>query len=278
MSCNDVTIDLPLYARNDPALDTAKVERHLETCGACREELTTFRQAILGLTSFGTGPPPAELRAAVLGSVEAARLAPLLDHAVEPPRPELKRSVLAAVGREPPEGTGRATVTTLEPRRQKIARLLAAAAILTAGVALGSAIEIGEKPAGEVAEDNKIPRGHETQVIALQGAGPASAVVDHYRHDNFRVTLSVEGFDPTPPGSHYAVWVIGSAGEVAVGTFRLQEPDDFEIPFAVGVNPTEYPRFAVTLEPNDGDPGLDGPIISEAGFDPATVHHGTYNE
>ena len=123
-----------------------------------------------------------------------------------------------------------------------------------------------------------IPAGHQTQVVALSGSGPSRAIVDHYRHDNFRITLSVEGYEPTPPGVRYAVWVRGAGGDVAIGTFRLKRPDAFRIPFALGVNPSEYSELVVTLEPNDGDPELTGEVVTQGSFDPATVHHGTYDD
>lgn len=123
-----------------------------------------------------------------------------------------------------------------------------------------------------------MPEGHKTQIVGLEGMGPDELEVRHYRHDNFRLTLSTDGFEPTLAGFHYAVWVRGSDGDVAIGTFRIKRPDDFEIPFALGVNPSEYPELVITLEPNDGDPALTGEIVTSGEFDLETVHHGSYND
>ena len=277
MRCDDVRVELPQYARDGAQGDSHEIVHHLESCPGCREDLSELRETIALVKESGGKRPAVELRPAVLGAVEATRLAPLLDHATAPPPAALKRTVMAAVDREAPSEPAQ-SVTRLKPRRPQVARILAAAAILAVGVVVGSAITSGRGPDGGPGGPGEIPQGHETQVVALEGAGPSTAAVRHYRHDNFRVTLSMDGFDPTPPGYHYAVWVRGAGGDVAVGTFRLKGPDDFDIPFAVGVNPTEYPLLVVSLEPNDGDPALTGDVVTEGRVDPASVHHGSYDE
>ncbi|MBA2725517.1 MAG: anti-sigma factor [Actinobacteria bacterium] len=227
--------------------------------------------------SYGVDSPPAELKPVVLGIIEAVVLGPMLSHAVEAPSPRLKRSVMAAVELQREQATQPAQLVGRGPRRTQIARFLAAAAMLLIGVIAGVALGPDEPPGQDVAQGPNIPEGHETQILEVQGMGPPVVEVRHYRHDNFRLTLSVEGYEATPVGFHYAVWVRGEPGDVGIGTFRLKRSDDFEIPFAVGVNPTEYPDILVTLEPNDGDPALTGDVVSEAHFDLETVHHGGYN-
>ena len=277
MRCDDVRIELPLYARDGAGGEMGGIVHHLDSCPGCREDLRELRETIALVKESAGERPGAELRSAVLGAVEATSLGPLLAHATAPPPAALKRTVMAAIEREA-GGSPSASVTRLAPRRLQAARILAAAAILVAGVVLGSTIVSDRGPVVESAGPGTIPEGHETQTVALEGAGPATAEVRHYRHDNFRITLSMDGFDTTPPGHHYAVWVRGPEGDVAVGTFRLKAQDDFEIPFAVGVNPTEYPQLVVSLEPNDGDPALTGEVVTEGRFDPATVHHGSYDD
>ena len=79
-------------------------------------------------------------------------------------------------------------------------------------------------------------------------------------------------------GFHYAVWVRGETGDVSIGTFRLQRPDDFDIPFALGVNPSEFPELVVSIEPNDGNPRLTGEVVTSGQFDLDRVHHGIYED
>lgn len=280
MTCDQVRVELPLYVRGEGADD---LQEHLDSCGSCRDELAEVEEMLAAVAALSVEPPPKELRAAVLGKVESSALQARLVHAAKPPGEHLKGRVLAAIEKERKENTAR-VVTKLRAAPAPLARLLAAAAILVVAVVAGATLGPGgipglpNPPQSDVSGNDRIPKGHETQIVALEGAGPSSAAVSHYRHDNFRITLSVEGFDPTPRGFHYAVWTRGSQGDAAIGTFRLKRSDDFEIPFAMGVNPSDYPELVVTLEPNDGDPALTGPIVTQGRFDPATVHHGNYDE
>lgn len=278
LSCMTASERLPMYVRGELAdHERNELHRHLSSCDACRSELAEVEWTMETLGTFAAERPAPHLRAGVLATAESERLAPLLVHAVEPPRPGLKATVLAAVERESQKTTG-ASVIPLKPRGQRVARLLAAAALVVAGIVFGSTLGGNGLFGTDTPTEEEIPRGHETQTVALSGSGPSSATIDHYRHDNFRLNLSVEGYDPTPSGSHYAVWVRGKSGDVAIGTFRLKQLDDFTIPFALGVNPTEYPELVVTLEPNDGDPALTGPIVTRGRFDVETVQHGQYED
>jgi hypothetical protein len=246
------------------------MDRHLASCSACRKESEEVNDGMNAVGRFGQIPPD-DLRHAVLAAVEAEQLRPLLNHAVGTPSAETKRAVLDAARSE----TDGASVTSLASRRNVVQRVLSVAAVLMVGLIAGSVIQNSD-PAGS--NGGSIPAGHETQVVALEGMGPERAEMRHYRHDNFRLTLSVEDFPPTPAGAYYTVWVRGEAGDVAIGTFRLKSDDDFDIPFAIGVNPSEYPEVVVTLEPDDGDPALTGEVVTKGRFDPNTVHHGSYNE
>lgn len=271
MDCEAVRIELsPLSRAELGSEQRSEVQRHLASCPACRSEFSELQSLLALVGSVGVSPPSRDLRASVLGAVEEANLSSLLNLAVETPPTRIKEEVMAAARGESPK-----SVPFLVRRRRQLASALAAAALLLAGFVLGSAITAGDE-GGKT--DLAVPEGHETQILELEGMGPPGASVRHYRHDNFRVTLSVEGYEPTPSGFHYAVWVRGSAGDAAVGTFRLKRADDFEIPFAVGVNPSVYSRFVVTLEPNDGDPALTGEIVSEGRFDPVRVQHGNYDD
>ncbi len=278
MNCEGVRQDLPLHLRDElSVVDRGHLEAHLASCGSCTSELEAVRQIMASIQANGIEPPSSDLRAVVLAMAEADRLAPMLSRAVEPPRAELKQQVLGAIQREAKNAHRPATVSVLARHRKQVARALVAAAILVAGVVLGSVFGTEDPSVGTVAIGS-VPLGHETQVVTLEGMGPSNAVVRHYRHDNFRLILSVVGYEVTPAGFHYAVWVRGSAGDVAIGTFRLKRSDTFDIPFAIGVNPTDYPELAVTLEPDDGDPALTGQIVTRGRFDPKSVHHGTYDE
>lgn len=278
MKCEDAGIELMPLARGElDEVSTAVLADHVQGCAECQRETAALTDVVAVVSALGAAPAE-ELRPAVLGAVATEQIgATLRNYGAGPARAGLRRDVLEAVAAQ---GTrDQDSVTSLSSRKRRPPLLAAAAIIGVLLVAVSSVLWLGPdtRPQPPVAE-GEVPAGHETQVIALSGMGPGDASVRHYRHDNFRVSLSMEGYDVTPPGSHYAVWVRGDGGEVAIGTFRLKGADDFVIPFAVGVNPTEYPQFVVTLEPNDGDPALNGEVVTRARFDPTTVHHGTYDE
>lgn len=274
MTCEKVSIELPFHLRGElDAVTELSVTEHLRGCETCRHDLVDL-ETTLQLIGSSAAVPPAHMRTDVLSAVEASHLGPLLEHVVVPPPPELRRRVLAAVERE---GADPTSVAVFSPRRARLPRLLATAALILAGVVGGYTLA-DSLNRDETNGVTAIPEGHETQVVALSGMGPPNASVRHYRHDNFRITLSVRGFEVTPVGSHYAVWVRGPEGDVPIGTFRLKHADDFDIPFAVGVNPSKYPEFVVTMEPNDGDPRLTGEVVTEGRFDLGTIHHGTYDD
>ncbi len=272
MNCEQARLEIVPYLRRESDADTsAGLQSHLASCSACRSEASELEISLELVEGMGVARPPEDLQTAVRAELERERMSSVLGLAVSASSPMLKKRVMRAVQELDTDQSAERTRW-----RVRLMRLTAAAALLAAGFLAARAVTGGEslvtppRLAG-------VPEGHETQVLSLSGMGPAEASVRHYRHDNFRVTLSVEGFDVTPPGMHYAVWIRGTRGEVAVGTFRLKRPDDFSIPFAVGVNPSEYPDFVVTLEPNDGEARLTGEVVTRGRFDPDEVHHGRYD-
>ncbi len=274
MNCEEMRIDLPFRLRDE--LDRAKAEKvdaHLVDCEDCRNEQSGFTGVMPLLERYGV-TVPSDLRHAVLSSYENERVVDLMPRLVERPGPHVRRSVMGVIAAE------KSSVPARDGKvlrwRSRTQRVLAAAALVAAGAVGGYALT-GSGPEGPT-DLGGVPLGHETQVVALSGAGPGEASVRHYRHDNFRISFSVQGFPATPTGHHYAVWVRGPKGDVAVGTFRLQREDTFLIPFAVGVNPSDFPQLVVTLEPNDGDPNLTGEVITTGDFDLGSVHHGSYDE
>ena len=277
MRCEEVRLELSSMDAATPE-ERAGLEAHLSSCGSCRADLAEIGEATSAAASFGV-LPPTDLRASVLGAIEKDALSPTLALLAPGPRQDLKHSVMKAVAGDRTREASPAKVVGIHSRRSRMLQIVgAAAAALIIGVGLGAALGNNESSGPDVADGSRMPEGHETQILELEGMGPDELEVRHYRHDNFRLTLSVDGFEPTPAGFHYAVWVRGAGGDVSIGTFRIKRLDDFDIPFALGVNPSEFPELVITLEPNDGDPALTGEIVSSGEFDLATVHHGSYSD
>ncbi len=290
MSCDRIAPELPLYIREElPEEAQASVAEHLGRCEACSEEAAQVA-AVMDALGKSHLPPP-DLREGVLAAIERERLASLRLHSAVPP-PDLKGKVLAAARGSDPLQAARSNRTS---NRRRTALLASAAALVFGIVVAAGAMRISDlqerlevagqptnekdgDPQGPGSGQDGVPKGHKMQTFTLAGDVTATGHLDHYKHDNFRLTLSVEGFDAPPTGHHYAVWLRGPGGDVPVGTFRLIREDNFNIPFAIGVDPVEFPEIVVTIEPNDGDPVLTGETISSVVLNPDQIHHGTYEE
>ena len=278
MRCEDARFQMAVLTELDDE-ERYEAQAHLSSCAQCRAEKTAIDTSLQLLQQHAVTGPPQHTRASVLGVIEMAELAPALEHAAAPPPSRLKTSVMQVIEDERRGSSQSTVVVPISSRRGRFARSIGVAAtLLILGAGIGWIIGANDDAPPRVAVGPEMPEGHETQTLPLDGMGPDQLEVRHFRHDNFRLTLSVEGFEPTPAGFHYAVWARGDAGDIALGTFRLKREDSFDIPFAMGVNPSDFPDIVITLEPNLGEAALEGEIITEGSFDLATVYHGTYED
>lgn len=266
MKCASVQPELFSLIRAEDA--PVEVAHHVEHCISCTEEMGSLKDVVTAIEAAGVIRPPEHLRAAVLERALEESVGTELRLAVPAlPPVALKERVMAATKAQP---------VRLAPRRKTNVRelIFAAAAIIALVFATFSYVQRDE----EGGSGGEIPRGHDMQTVALSGEVGAKGTLTHYRHDNYRLSLSVEGYEVTPPDFQYAVWLRGPEGDVPLGGFRIKRPDDFVVPYAIAVDPVEYPRLVVTLEPIDGDERLTGDVVSEGRLDPAKVYHGDYQD
>ena len=215
--------------------------------------------------------PAPHVRDGVIATVLADRLGPRMHNALaERPPANLRDKVLGQVGPD--------NVTELRDRSRRREMALAVIGVAAAVLALFVFVQLRDGSTDGSSFPAAIPTGHDVQEIALEGKFAADATLTHYRHDNYRLVLSVEGYPVTPPRTQYAVWLRGDSGVVPIGGFRLKGADDFRVPFAIAVDPARFPEIVVTLEPVDGDPDLTGEVVNSAVLDAGSVHHGTYEE
>lgn len=268
MRCEDVRLELAavVTGREEPP---AGVLRHVAGCPRCARERDALAETVGLLASIST--PRADLREETIAAASSDDVARLVRTAVPAlPPEEFRAKVLAA-------STAGGAVVPLRVGRRKGAVWSAAAVTVAAVVSLAWWGLRGDGP-GEAGAFASIPRGHDLVEVTLRGETEAQATLTHYRHDNYRLTLSTAGYDVTPPGYQYAVWLRGHGGEVPLGGFRLKHEDVFTIPFAIAVDPARYPEIVVTLEPVDGEPAMTGTVVSSARLDAGSVHHGEYDE
>lgn len=209
-----------------------EVERHLQECADCRDELDSLRRV-----------------AALVGNAP-------LEHS--PPR-ELEERALGRVG----------IATGSQGGGWSRAALVLVPGLAAAAVAL-AVLGIGWRNDAQDARD---------QVASLreQSGVPVQSVslVDPQTHSRAEVTLMSEDrsgsergayhlvvtahdLPPTQPGYHYELWLIGKHGVVPSLGFPVARSDDMVFDFPLGVNPRRYPSVEMTLEPDDGDAGMNG--------------------
>jgi hypothetical protein len=60
----------------------------------------------------------------------------------------------------------------------------------------------------------------------------------------------------------------GAPDRISAGTFHPDENGRSNVRFAAAVDPADYPRLAVTLEPADGNPRRSGPEVLRSPVQP----------
>lgn len=230
-----------------------------------REERLAALLAEAGLSSA----PPEDLETRTFELIRLERVGQLVADApleAEPPSDLEERSMARAFA-----ATQEAKVLRSD-RWGRAAKVLAPA-LGAAAVVLGLfAFNLSQKL--DAVEDRPLPRptGHEMQVIALSGSiGEAELGLEHFRHDNYRLSLHASDLAVQPEGFHYEVWLTGDAGVVSAGSFRIERADDIIFDFLVGADPKDFPNLEVTLEPEDGNPAKTGEIVLRGFIDPSQV-------
>jgi hypothetical protein len=267
--CKEIRAALPaLLADNLTEEERRDFQAHLSQCPGCTRAL----EALSGMTELlGDAPllpePDPELEKHVFALVrhdDAARLAEIAPLRPEP-APDLEDRSLSRAGAM----TGPAPRKSLWPRLTTVltpafglAALLFGAMLITADPA---EVELGP---------NDSPPGHLMQQIRLTGAGEADLSLIHFKHDNYRLTLtSTDDLPPLSEGHHYELWLSGTDGIESAGSFRYVRPDQFAVDFNVGIDPAEYNEVEITEEPDDGDTNKTGDRVCHGWFNPAKVHH-----
>lgn len=285
MTCDEVRRELVAYVRAElDGADTQAVSAHLGKCSACTREHERMAETLELVAASSAPSPRPELRASVMAAVAAENMAAQLKRAVPALPPEdLKARVMSEVHNHSKVVAPISSARSFS-LRQAVFSAAAALLLIFAGVTWmqlqDARRDLSDRDEIDVAAPGTdgLPTGHDLQEVVLEGDVRTEATLNHYRHDNYRIELSTDGFPVTPPGFQYSVWLRGEAGDVPLGGFRLKKPDEFTVPFAVAVDPKLYPEVVVTLEPIEGTPALEGEIINSASLDPDSVHHGVYDE
>lgn len=253
--------------------ETSAFETHLASCPECRAEIAEL-ESLPSLLANAAPAPPATLRNRTLAAIRAAAGA---DPAIglqdsvptsPPPLPPISR---VAPPEAPPAITPPATgrpptaapqvVTPMRPRRSRAVRWMtavAAALLVAAAVGVG-AILLGRDVGGTP-----------TTTIALNavegGSGQGEAVIRQVTSGS-EVRLEASGLPANPPGTFYECWLVGpddtpqAPNRVAVGTFSVGNDGKAAVVWVTAADMQRFPKLGVTLEPDNGDPGTNGPKV-----------------
>lgn len=278
MRCEELRQSLPAYVLGDVTTpERDQIEAHLEGCDGCARELEETRTVARLLTDARLGDrPPAGLKDSTFTRVQAEDLGALLGPAAAPPV-GLKERALSRALTDPSSGAAR-------EKRRRAGLLAVAAAVTGIGLAAGSQMQVQNldrrlatmQASVRRAQDSFGPMGNPMQQVRLAGTDAVGeAELLHLAQDNYRMTVNLDDIDVTPPGHHYELWVAGDEGEVSVGSFRIERPDDLTVSFTMGVDPADFPEVLITLEPTDGDPRMTPELVATAWLDRDAVHPGS---
>jgi anti-sigma-K factor RskA len=225
--------------------ERASVEEHLAGCERCREAAGEL-EATAALLARAAAPvaPPADLEQRTLNAVRA----------IAEGNPER----LEAAGARPRVRPARWSW----PRRLVLAG--AAAAALALAVFGGTLLDRDPGlPGTPELETTLASRSGATGTANVRMTG-VGRVID-FRSDDLPIL---------PQGEYYELWFVGKGdrrrapNRISAGTFHPDENGRSNVRFAAAVDPADYPRLAVTLEPADGNPRRSGPEVLRSPVQP----------
>lgn len=277
MNCDELRLELAGLATGDLSREQrAVIEEHLPTCTRCRRELEEIGQTIhLTQTTPLRDEVPGHLEREVFSFVEVDRMAALVSKAPlehDPPLTLERRSMEhsgALAG--PPKARG----------WHRVAPVLApglAASLLIVGF-LGanwysdaadarqrlSRVDYRFGAWGELVQRFELTPSSESPA-----AWPSvEAELMRLPRDHFGLVLHLDDYPPTPKGHVCQLWLVGEAGErTPLGAFAVPVSHETRtIQVEVPVDPRDFPRIEVTLEPLNQEESMQGPKIMEATLD-----------
>lgn len=235
--------DLALYALGVLEGDErVNLEKHLDSCSACRQELEALRgdSALLGMSAAGSKPPQRSRQRLLAAIAKEPRLPAAL------PAPARRINLWALFGWAAAVGM---LVVVIQLRRQNASLQ---AAVNSLGSVLGSqTIEL--ENARRIVDTLTAP---DTQTVTLVAAKTPQQPQGKafYLRNRSGLVFVANNLAPLPPDKIYELWLIPPDGKpIAAGLFKPDAKGNASV-----INPSELPAgveaktFAVTLEPASG--------------------------
>jgi anti-sigma-K factor RskA len=233
-----------------PDRDRAEFERHLRTCGPCREDVRGLREATARLAGAAAVTPRPELREQTLqAAVRMRQLPPLV-----PDQPE---SLTRRLTRRPAPPRASWARSSGAGRRSWPARLAAGAAAILAAAAIGFGLR-----AHAMQDSLTAAQERDSAIAAVLGSrdavsltarvstgGTATVVMSHRAR---ALVFTANGLTRLPASKTYELWLMGPAGERPAGMLPPAR-HGMTGPMVVG-QLAGGDRLGLTVEPSAGSP------------------------
>jgi anti-sigma-K factor RskA len=235
--------DLALYALGIlEGEERANLEKHLDGCSGCRQELETLcgDSALLAMSATGPKPPQRSRQRLVSAIAKEPRLSAV------PSAPAQKLNLWSIFGWAAAVGM---LIVVIQLRRQNSALQQAASSL---GSVLGSqTIEL--ENARRIVDTLTAPDALTVTLVAAK-TPPQPQGKAFYLKNRSGLVFVANNLAPLPPDKIYELWLIPPDGRpIAAGLFKPDAKGNASV-----INPPELPpgveakTFAVTLEPASG--------------------------
>jgi anti-sigma-K factor RskA len=235
--------DLALYALGAlEGEERATLEKHLDGCSGCRQELEALRgdSALLALSATGPKPPQRSRQRLLSAIAKEPRLSAV------PSAPAQRLNLWSIFGWAAAVGM---LIVVIQLRRQNSALQQAASSL---GSVIGSqTIEL--ENARRIVDTLTAPDAQTVTLVAAK-TPPQPQGKAFYLKNRSGLVFVANNLAPLPPDKIYELWLIPPDGKpIAAGLFKPDAKGNASV-----INPPELPpgveakTFAVTLEPASG--------------------------
>ncbi|WP_163528295.1 anti-sigma factor [Halobacillus ihumii] len=243
-------------------------EKHLETCGECREELAELR-ALTEDLAFASEPvnPPEGMKDRVLGAVFAEESNDTNEEESDYSEDHHNSSVVAF---EPKKDKDTSEHEELSQKNKKpwLMRGLAAALILSIAGNLYAVMNEQESATQpEPDKDPTISTDEITTKVQLQGETDARATASLIQQeDGNLLTLQADALEQLEGEEVYQVWLIEGKKPYRAGTFVANENGEGAVAYAMEQLPegTNWDAVAISREPDATSQTPQGKVILQA--------------
>ncbi len=229
-----------LYSVNAlPPEEAAAFESHLESCADCRGEVAEMRSITADMTSVEPIEPPAALRRNVLETIE------------QTPQEHNHHAASPWINGAMPEPEVAQVIDLTSRRRLRVLALAAAVATIVV-LAIG-----GIALSDQGSEFDQIANQSDAMQLDLSGDGPGVVSLT-WSESTGQFAAVAEMLPLLPEFESYELWIFNGDEPVSAAVFLPDASGRFEIIGDLNVDPS---TFAVTVEPDDGNPEPTGPIV-----------------